>query len=810
MFSPPTQDAFSVERKAAVAEMESVPRRCIVYIHAPAGFGKTAACAQWLSGRKTAWFTLDGYTADAARFCGGVLDALSAGVPAGAVTSDVFAEALRGVTVWPSALVIDDFHLCTDTRAQKALLLLRARMPGETSLAVISRAAPPEALRAQLVKGALRPVTGLAFSSEEISALARKMGSPVTQYFSGFLFKQTGGCAAALAQILHSGDGGYCGVPGRESLNAYMRGLVFDAEYFGALKKCAVCDTLNPSLCAAITGTHGIWAHICTLAGKTGLIAGLPGGEWRFHTLLRDYLEYELLRDGTIDKPALFKAAAAWHMENGDLLRALDMAAKSGDLAFADGLSDIPQNKKAPVSAARYAALIEASFLSIPMGVTRDYPRLANHCFAAALLARPLREALRWADIMEGHMSGGTLRGEDKTRAAFFLSADTRHSSWHVPGQIGRLAASPLAANLPTLTCNLPFFHKAQRDFSDIAPKLREYTAALKQRIGEEPPPPLGALVSLIEAGVRFERGELAEAENAARDLCALSEHLCPEIFFCVHALYSEIRRVQGKKAEPERIGEMIARKDALFLRDNYAAFLTETRLYVADRASAELWLGRAGPEGPVRLHNLYVYFVKARALLVLNRLYEAETLFEELAAFAREYRRNADFISAHCLLAVCRWRMKRPSEAVEAAVPALLKAAELGLVMPVAREGGGMLPVLRKVINRLKYGYDPQRLDRAFLGVLYRHTASVACGVPGLFAGHTERPVSLSPRQSEVLGCLENNLSYREIARRLGISPATVDDHIRRLHEKLNATSTREALNRARELGIRTGVRKI
>ena len=57
----------------------------------------------------------------------------------------------------------------------------------------------------------------------------------------------------------------------------------------------------------------------------------------------------------------------------------------------------------------------------------------------------------------------------------------------------------------------------------------------------------------------------------------------------------------------------------------------------------------------------------------------------------------------------------------------------------------------------------------------------------------------TLSSRETEVLSCLTNGLSNKEIARNLGISPRTVEIHRANMFTKIDASSTADA--------VRTGV---
>ncbi|MCM2321655.1 MAG: response regulator transcription factor [Oligoflexia bacterium] len=60
-----------------------------------------------------------------------------------------------------------------------------------------------------------------------------------------------------------------------------------------------------------------------------------------------------------------------------------------------------------------------------------------------------------------------------------------------------------------------------------------------------------------------------------------------------------------------------------------------------------------------------------------------------------------------------------------------------------------------------------------------------------------------LSVKESTIVRCVEQGLTYKEIAERLSISPHTVHTHIKNIYEKLQANGRREALRRARKIGI-------
>jgi DNA-binding NarL/FixJ family response regulator len=57
------------------------------------------------------------------------------------------------------------------------------------------------------------------------------------------------------------------------------------------------------------------------------------------------------------------------------------------------------------------------------------------------------------------------------------------------------------------------------------------------------------------------------------------------------------------------------------------------------------------------------------------------------------------------------------------------------------------------------------------------------------------EKKSPLSPKETEVLSCLAEGLSYKMVADRLGVSYTTINTHTKRIYEKLHISSLGEAI---------------
>ncbi|MFC5952617.1 response regulator transcription factor [Pseudonocardia lutea] len=64
-------------------------------------------------------------------------------------------------------------------------------------------------------------------------------------------------------------------------------------------------------------------------------------------------------------------------------------------------------------------------------------------------------------------------------------------------------------------------------------------------------------------------------------------------------------------------------------------------------------------------------------------------------------------------------------------------------------------------------------------------------------------RSVELTPRELAVLGLLAEGMAARAIARRLGITPRTVQKHLERCYTKLGVSDRISAVLRAQRFGL-------
>lgn len=149
-------------------------------------------------------------------------------------------------------------------------------------------------------------------------------------------------------------------------------------------------------------------------------------------------------------------------------------------------------------------------------------------------------ESLKWMAAVKKHVSAGAvIQPEDMFMAFFQFAADPEKDPWLIISllnQVDLIADQLLSFDVPgkipvpafTLTYNMPFYQKAQRDYSEISPELDKYIEPLSRHLPYVLSPYHELLSLLIEGGVRLERYETAKAKELARRACGAAENLRP------------------------------------------------------------------------------------------------------------------------------------------------------------------------------------------------------------------------------------------------------------------------------------------
>ncbi len=355
----PRQRTEAVHRARVLRQLRAAGERRVISFVAPPGYGKTSVLVQWASRdrRAVAWLTADDGDNDPVVFLTylaaaidrlepldpGIFDAIaSPAVPDRAVVGRLLA-AVSG-RAEPILLAIDDAHLITNRACLDALAELITYFPMASQVALAGRepiALPLARWRADASMLEIGP-DDLAMDQQEASALASRLGLALSAESTTQLTRRTEGWPALLAlaavEVRRSPDSDPHIVAGSSlHIADYLRSELLDGrpeEEIVFLTRTSILERLSGPLCDQVADRSGSTELLARLARST-LLVDEYGGSYRYHTLLRDFLQGELAAREPGEVAGLHRRAATWHGENGALDLAVEHAFSAGDLDLA-------------------------------------------------------------------------------------------------------------------------------------------------------------------------------------------------------------------------------------------------------------------------------------------------------------------------------------------------------------------------------------------------------------------------------------------------------------------------------------------
>jgi LuxR family transcriptional regulator, maltose regulon positive regulatory protein len=350
----PRLGADVIPRSRLTSLIERAAVHPVTAITAPAGAGKTVACATWAAAvarsRRVTWLNLDEGDREPGRFWAYMSAALAVGgsdltsslVPRSRAAADELPislmDTMRGLAA-PVALVLDDVHVLADSGVLPGLGFLIHHAPPTLRIILCGRRVPGLHLARMRVAGDLAEVDAadLACTREEADAYFAKLGLAADAAERDDLLKKTQGWMAGLrlAALRANRDGtvNVSGIVGDPLLADYMRDEVLDrqpARVQQFLRRTSVAERLTGEYADWLTREPGSARILDSLDRENSFVARDETGHYRYHPCLREVLLGELHRTPE-EVPVLFGRAARWHAARGDAVEAMRCAVEAGD-----------------------------------------------------------------------------------------------------------------------------------------------------------------------------------------------------------------------------------------------------------------------------------------------------------------------------------------------------------------------------------------------------------------------------------------------------------------------------------------------
>ncbi|MDX1588612.1 MAG: LuxR C-terminal-related transcriptional regulator [Oleiphilaceae bacterium] len=359
-FMRPASDPRAIVRDRLLSRLEDPPRRRLISLVAPAGYGKTTLVNQWCEvrarqGHTIAWLSLDASDDQPQRFWRYVLGALEA---AGIATpqsqnkalSDPDESALEGLITalinqlseshQTACLVLDDYHRIENPVIHRQISFLVDYLPPSLTLVLMSRSEPPLPLSRWRVNGRLSLLHAgdLAFNQSECARFfCDYMGLDLSESAIDQLWKRTEGWAAAMQLTALSRQGQQQDSPTRpvmgdrgddQHISDYVLSEVLSQQrppVRDFLLETSLCTRLTAPLCDFMLESEDSQGLLTELVRANLFIIPLDNsGQWyRYHDLFREALSHRLQQQSPQRYRQLQSRAIHWLLEQDRLQEAI-------------------------------------------------------------------------------------------------------------------------------------------------------------------------------------------------------------------------------------------------------------------------------------------------------------------------------------------------------------------------------------------------------------------------------------------------------------------------------------------------------
>jgi LuxR family transcriptional regulator, maltose regulon positive regulatory protein len=310
-----------------------------------------------------AWVSLDDADSEPGHFWSYVLTAMRAAgavpaenplaelvlVPGAVVDDETTRRIVDGLSRLPApvVLVLDDLHEIGTSPALDGIEVLIRHRIDQLRLVLITRADPTLPLHRLRLSGDLTEIRAadLAFTADETVALFANDGLDLRAVPMDRLLERTEGWAAglrlaALALRRDASGSALADFAFDERATAdYLADEVLagqPAEFRTFLLHTCVVDRLTPDLADALTGDdHGARRlERLTHANAFVVALGTDGRWYRYHPMLREMLQHQLSMSEPDLPPTLHRRAALWFAGRGNPVEAMKHAATARDWAL--------------------------------------------------------------------------------------------------------------------------------------------------------------------------------------------------------------------------------------------------------------------------------------------------------------------------------------------------------------------------------------------------------------------------------------------------------------------------------------------
>ncbi|WP_265459901.1 helix-turn-helix transcriptional regulator [Enterococcus sp. HY326] len=810
-------------------------KKQVIFVSAPAGFGKTTACKQWIQQKavKVSWIELDQYDNNPAiffrQFC---LSLLSSQASDTLSNSILFSEAFNDTpaahtiqlltalarTQEQHFIILDNLDLIANEIIRDGLLAIQEQLPKNFSSILITRKNLDQTCFSRLSSlGLCSAITekDLAFSTEEIKQYFADKGHCISTTEATAIKNITEGWPSGILplaeydclDLLTADD------PKNEIFIHYIQSQIW--SHLTPVEKKILLDTsivlkLTEELALRLTQEEQAVTILTALAARFDFVQKDEKNCFSYYPAFRTFLQREQRKTESARLNYLHKTAAHYFLESGDVLLSRGHALKSNDTDLINITNIAINNLQITAVSTRDYIKDFATFQKIEMDKLAEfpYPYLLSQYVCFYYYTGDVKATKFYLDYLYENLPLIAEKYPTFLSDSVLISfLDFRKNLFQLLTEIKNYPSLDILKerlNWITITFQLPFFHRSGRNYCELATQPAHLwpTDLLANLFENE----CDVLVALTHAGLLYEQNQLLQAEQLLTKLFStINSSVRSDFIFCAHMQLSAIYRALEQKEAFEQ--SLLATQK--FLKQgnhsiyslNFTAYLTQVRLSENKNLTAKSWLKNHPHETieQVELYKIFQHFTTARCLIASNQTDEAEILLKKIRSVASDFQRCLDFAEAQVLLAALDWALNRQGKALQEIESAILSVQESGFLRVFADEGAAILPVLNRLKDVLKRRKDTViRLD--YLNQVIQATKVTAKNHPSLTQKLRRPSGKLSSQQLKILSLLAQGNKNSEIAQQTGLTVSTVKYHLGQAYKKLQVNNAFDAILKCEE----------
>ncbi|MGC5326283.1 LuxR C-terminal-related transcriptional regulator [Brevibacillus sp. SYSU BS000544] len=858
----PEIPASLLSRTRLIEKMNRTLQTKLTVVTAPPGYGKSSLFSEWVRHSKVfaGWISLDPGENDVKRFWRYMIAAMQRIhegfgeqvlsmllTPFYPTLYEMISSLINELIYFPhhAVLILDDYHVIDSDEVHHSLAYFLERAPMNVHLCVASRTEVPLLQGKLRVKGHLNEITmsDLRLTGEEIAIYWKQLvGVTLFPSEQKLLEERTEGWIAGLqltalthkeVLLIDTFSGGH------RFLVDYLKEEVFQhlsKEVQAFLVQTSILDRMNDKLCAELVGSDAVITPLRLLEQENLFLIPLDiDYHWyRYHHLFADFLRSLLRQYGTEQIRKLYCRASEWFERNQYLRESIDYAIRGEDYERA---SQLLVNHASLFFKQRELSTIERWLAQLPEKVVNEpdlviikgWTKLlsgnlegSKQCAENLLRKLAVRDSSLSPDqeirlveeiLLIKHFSvmtkgdfasacgmiGDSLNPEDiedklvhLERELFFLAGMEIHAS-HASMFRGFVGSY---GNLK----NAEMYHKCFLELLEKNHLQSRHFAA-------------NHYTALCE--IHYEKNELEKALKLGKTACDLSCNkgnigayvpaalTIAKIYWANGDHPGAVKAIEESMKNLRRLCEHPDRWTAVF-----QAYLARCYMLIEDYNRTTQWLEMCQISGVPEFFNYQDYenLTLLRALMIQKRHFEAKQFSNRLLLEAESEGRSGSIVEGNLLQAILLYQMSEIDHAVHRLHETLCLAEKEGFFRLIIDE--------RPFLKELFKEYVQLRKHRRFQGLqsgaslAYVEKLITAMGEDEFKLGQanhilTEHVSPLTKRELEVLTCLSQGLSNKEIAEKLSLSEGTVKLHLNRIYSKLNCTNRIQAIQTAKRLHL-------